>query len=142
MMIGITTMGSDGKDAVHCQYYHPTARLGTLVDAPSPLVIPLKHTFFALADIVVDFNSDAPLPDFWIKVIDHDQNTVTDSGVKWEWQDPDTKVMDAMSKEGVVRLESVCKEAEYVVVLVKEGKSENGIPIGVLIPHLHLEQNG
>jgi hypothetical protein len=99
----------------------------------SSSVVPLNHTFFALADSVVDFTDiEAPLPDFWIKVVDHAQNTVTDSGVKWEWQDPDTKVMDAMSKKGVVRLESVYKEAEYVVVLVKKGESENGIPIGVL----------
>jgi len=38
--------------------------------------------------------------------------------------------MDAINKEGYLGLETVCKEVEYVVVLVKEGESENGVPVG------------
>jgi hypothetical protein len=54
--------------------------------------------------------------------------------VSWEWQDPNNKVIDAINKEGHLGIETVCKEVEYVVVLVKKGEIENGMPIGEPIP--------
>ncbi|KIM20255.1 hypothetical protein M408DRAFT_30507 [Serendipita vermifera MAFF 305830] len=71
------------------------------------------------------------LPDFWCKEIDPSQNSVTPSAVWWQWQDPSKKVLEAINKEGHLRIETVCKEVEYVVVLVKKGETESGIPIDV-----------
>jgi hypothetical protein len=94
------------------------------------LVIPLDHTFCALADSLTEFNSDSFLPDFWSKGTDPTRNCITESGVWWEWQDPSKKVIDVVNKEGHIGIETVCKEVEYVVVLVKIGEMENGMPIG------------
>jgi len=93
-------------------------------------VIPLNHTFGALVDTFNNFDSDAFIPDFWSKETDPTQNCVTLSGVWWEWQHPNKKVIDAINKEGHLGLETVSKEVEYVVVLVKKGEKENGRPIG------------
>jgi hypothetical protein len=54
--------------------------------------------------------------------------------VWWEWQDPSKKVNDVIQKDEHIRIETVCKEVEYVVVLVKKGDIENGMPIGECIP--------
>jgi hypothetical protein len=53
--------------------------------------------------------------------------------VWWEWQDPSKKVNDAIN-ERHIRFETVFKVGEYVVVLVKKGDIENGMPIGGCIP--------
>ena len=98
------------------------------------LVIPLDHTFSALADSLTNFNSESFLPDFWSKEVDHTRNCITESGVWWEWQDPSNKVIAAISKEGHIGVETVRKKEEYVVALVKKGEIENGMPIGEPTP--------
>jgi hypothetical protein len=43
---------------------------------------------------------------------------------------PSKKVLDAINKKGHVGIETVYREVEYIVALVKIGEKENGIPIG------------
>ena len=84
-------------------------------------------------------DNDAPLPDFWSKRVDPNQNRVTASGVWWEWQDPSTRVADVIMKKKKdgskvsIGIESVSKESEYVVALVEKDEKEGGMPIGELI---------
>jgi hypothetical protein len=99
-------------------------------------VITLDHTFSALADSVTNFDNDEPLPDFWSKKRDPEQNRVTPSGIWWEWQDPSMNVVDVIRRKNEygenesLGIESVVKEGEYVVVLLKENEMERGMPIG------------
>jgi hypothetical protein len=78
----------------------------------------------------MDHTNDAYLPDFWSKDIDPTQNPVTPSGMFFQWQDPSKKVMDAINKKGHQGIETVCKDVEYIVALVKNGEQEHGMPIG------------
>jgi hypothetical protein len=96
-------------------------------------VIPLGHTFGALAESLIDFDPEAFLPDVWSKASDPSHNRITKSRVCWEWQDPSRKVIDAINKDGHIAIETVCKEGEYLVALVKNGEMENGVPIGEAI---------
>jgi len=93
-------------------------------------VIPANYTFCALADTLTNYNDNSFLPDFWSKEVDPTNNCITESGIWWEWQDPSKKVADAISKDGHIGIETVYKSVEYLVVLVKKGESENGMPIG------------
>ena len=93
-------------------------------------MIPLDHTFGALVDTFNESNANAFIPDFWIREKNPLQNRRTSSALWWEWQDPDNTVLDAINKDGHLRIESVSKEGEYAVVLVKKGDLENGIPVG------------
>ncbi|KIM20260.1 hypothetical protein M408DRAFT_30512 [Serendipita vermifera MAFF 305830] len=105
--------------------------MGTGLVAKEPHFIPLNHTFCALADTYMQYDNDSFLPDFWSKGTDPSQNTVTPSGVCWEWQDPSKKVLDVIGQDGHLGLEAVHKGVDYVVVLVKKGEEERGMPIDV-----------
>jgi hypothetical protein len=103
------------------------------------LDISLDQTFGELADVVLNNDDDAVLPDFWSKKVDHERNRVTHSGVTWEWQDPSKKVLDVFMRKKEdgqkesLGIEKVTKEGEYVVALVQKDKKEGPLPVGEAI---------
>ncbi|KIM26139.1 hypothetical protein M408DRAFT_196768 [Serendipita vermifera MAFF 305830] len=105
--------------------------MGTGLGTKARHFIPLNHTFCALADTYMQYDNDSFLPDFWSKGTDPLQNTVTPSGVCWEWQDPSKKVLDVIGQKSHLGLETVHRGVDYVVVLVKKGEEEQGMPIDV-----------
>ena len=101
--------------------------------------ITLGQTFGELADVVLNNDDDAVLPDFWSKKVDHERNCITHSGVTWEWQDPSKKVLDVFlskkedGQKESLGIEKVAKEGEYVVALVQKDKKEGPLPVGETI---------
>jgi len=91
----------------------------------------MNATFWDLTETITNSNEDTFLPDVWSKTADATRNRVTESHTFYEWQDPNKKVQDAVNIEGYLGVESVCKDGEYVVALVKKGEDENGFPIGM-----------
>lgn len=100
------------------------------------LDISLDTTFGELADAVLNNDDNALLPDFWSRKIDHSHNRVTTSGVMWEWQDPNEKVLAVLTREReggkkeCLRIEKVVKDGEYVVALVRKDEREGPMPVG------------
>ena len=88
--------------------------------------MPTNATFWELAESI--FSSENFIPDLWLKKIDPNQNCV--SKLSYEWQDPNKKIVDAVNSDGSLGIESVYKEREYVVALVKKGERVRGFPIG------------
>jgi len=99
-------------------------------------VVFFSHTFADLGEIVTKSDFSRPLPDFWLRRRNGERNCVTSSGVWWEWQRPAIRILDAMKKqqgEGEmkgVRIKTVIKTGEYVIVLVKKDKEECELPVG------------
>ncbi|KIM26147.1 hypothetical protein M408DRAFT_10010 [Serendipita vermifera MAFF 305830] len=78
---------------------------------------------------ITNSNGQFFLPDIWSRAKDGTQNRATESQLYFERQDPNEKIMDIINKDGYLGIESVFKEGEYVVALVKTGDKENGFPI-------------
>ena len=103
---------------------------------PFPLVISFNDTFADLSNIILEKDLSLPLPDFWIKRTCGTKNRVTNSGVWWEWQRPNIRVLDAIPqprtgmKEMGVGVKMVVAVGEYVVVLVEKDERECEMPIG------------
>jgi len=103
----------------------------------SPLVISLNDTFADLSNIILEKDLNLPLPDFWVKKTCGTKNRATNSGVWWEWQRPNIRVLDALPQprtgmETGVGVKMVVAMGEYVVVLVKKDERECEMPIGHL----------
>lgn len=100
-------------------------------DSANTYLIPLDSTVWTLTDTITNSNGQFFLPDIWSRAKDGTQNRATESQLYFERQDPNEKIMDIINKDGYLGIESVFKEGEYVVALVKTGDKENGFPINI-----------
>lgn len=113
MVIDVPTMGADA-----------TGITGTYL-------VPLDSSIWTLTETITSTNGQLEISDIWSKTKDATQNRATASQIYFEWQDPNTKVMDIVNKNGYLGIERVERDGEYLVILVMIGEKEYGKPIGI-----------
>jgi hypothetical protein len=120
------------------------------------LVVSFEDTFSDLVEIILESDNSATLPDFWCKRNDSSKNRATDSGVWWECQTADKKIVDAIMegkrigapgsggvaprlknvpKQQNFEIRSVLEDGEYLVALVGQDGKERGQPVGQSYMH-------
>jgi hypothetical protein len=113
-------------------------------------VVSFEDTFSDLVETILDSDNAANLPDFWCKRHDSSKNQATDSGMWWECQTSNRRVVEAILEEKhigkhgeevgtrmsggkaqrKVEIRSVLKDGEYLVALVGRDGVESGVPVG------------